>query len=133
MVTNSEGLLHSHSSTNEIYRTPAGQNRPRSLSVSSSSRVEPLAFGRNGNSFSPPATRSSTAKSSFRYIPKDGGVPNVTNIAGYIVLLDGSITEFEGPVFGIVGEPVTVQGKRSSQRLGYYIRELFGNTVGPIA
>ena len=46
---------------------------------------------------------------------------------------DANITSFEGPVFGITGEPVSVKGKNRSQRPGVHVREIFNFSMGDVS
>ena len=78
-------------------------------------------------------TRSTTAKNRYRYVDGHDRTPNDTNWENYIVILGASVTKLEGPVYGIIGEPVTIAPKgkkKKSQRGGFYVRELFENTIG---
>ena len=79
-----------------------------------------------------PATRSTSNKASLHYVTKAGVRPNVTDATGFVVVLDASITALDGPIVGIVGEPVSVKSKGKSQRSGVYVRELFEGVIGDI-
>ena len=112
------------SSSNELTRTPVTKiSSPTGTSI-------PFP---DLNTVSPAATRSATARAAYKYVEKLGQSPSCTDISGYVVLLASSITSFEGPVWGITGEPVTVKTKSRSQRAGIYVRELYKNTVGETA
>ena len=120
---NEEHLISLSSQSHQILRTPSSGSVP----VDQSQPFIPM------DGSSPAATRSATVTSTFKYVDQMGSTPVTTNISGFIVLLPASITSFEGPVFGIVGEPVTVSSKRRSQRLGVYVRELFKKNIGDVA
>ena len=104
----------------EIQRTPLkGASDPNPLNLPSN--VEGVT------------TRSASGKAQYRYVENDGESPSETLWQNYIVKLDASVTQLEGPVFGIIGEPVSVQPKgkkKQSQREGYYVREIFHDSVG---
>ena len=104
----------------EIQRTPArGSTDPSPLSLSSPTQGV--------------TTRSATGKALYRYVQDDGDTPTDSCWEHFIVLLEAPVTKLEGPVYGIIGEPVTTRSKgrkKQSQRDGVYVREIFHDSVG---
>lgn len=78
-------------------------------------------------------TRSDSSKPTPLFVAADGDRPTVTDVSDYIVILDADITDLDGPIFGIIGEPVSVKSKGKSQRPGVYVRELFQGSIGETA
>ena len=104
---------------NELLRTPA-KDADASILLTSPPRVKPI-------------TRNDTAKGRYRYVDVEGEHPSDTVWENYIVILDASVTKMDGPVFGIVGGPASVVSKakkKSSQRQGVYVREIYHDAVG---
>ena len=105
--------------TNELTRTP-GKNMDASALLNSPPVRKPV-------------TRNDTTQGRYRYVDSNGEYPTDTTWEYYIVILDAHLTHMEGPVFGIIGGPVSViskSKKKSSQRDGVYVRELYGNSMG---
>ena len=111
--------MSSFPAANELTRTPA-KSADGSLLLTTPPR-------------SKASTRSDTAKARYRYVDSEGDRPNDTDWENFIVILDASITKMDGPVFGIVGSPASVFSKakkKSSQRQGVHVRELYHDAEG---
>ena len=118
--------------TNEILRTPArGATNADPFSSPASSPTASVGPGPAGRK--PGATtRSVTGKTRFNYVLYDGDTPTETSWMNYIVKLDANVTHLEGPVFCIIGEPVSTALK-GKKKQGYYVREIYRDSVIPKA
>ena len=116
--------------TNEILRTPAKGATDANPFASTS----PLDnTGPAGPKPTGATTRAASGKARFQYVLYDGDTPTDTSWTNYIVKLDATVTQLEGPVFGIIGEPVSAAPKgkkKQSQREGYYVREIYRDSIG---
>ena len=113
---------------NELSRTPSKAESDASLLLRS-----PELLPKSPERTSKATTRNDTARGRYKYVENESEYPNDTDWEHYIVILDASITKMEGPVFGIIGGPASVVSKtkkKSSQRQGVYVREIYHDAMG---